>query len=604
MDIHPLLILVIGIATVIGMIVVFKLNAFISLITAAMIVSLLAPGDWAGKIGRVATSFGGTAGGIGIVIALAAIIGKCMMDSGSADRVVLMFMRLLGQKRGHVALNASGYVLSVPVFFDTVFYLLVPLARSMYRQTKKNYLLYLVAIGAGGAITHTLVPPTPGPLVMADTLGVDLGMMILVGGLIAIPCSIAGMLFGKWIDRKMPIEMRELDGSGGGSGGGGGSQSEPEPMDEKAMPPLLLALAPVILPVILISISTGLNTWADSEHTPRFTAESVKDWGAFGTALSDDAKEATDDKPTPGSLVLARVPDDLKTALATPNPLTDAQRDAFVDALNKRVLVDRKFYKEDAFYMYKMGGSLKGLVNANIARMSVAKLERRNRMLIEIAFPQQVNEHKWDTQARKAAGFGSLIGNANLALLLSAAIAILVYVKQRKPTRQEFVHSIEAALMSGGVIILITAAGGAFGGMLQSAGIRESIQGMFESSSSSSEGAGPGGFALLFLAFILASVMKIAQGSGTVAMITGAAMIAGILPPTEQLGFHPVYIACAVGCGSLVCSWMNDSGFWIFAKMGGLTEVEALKSWTVALVVLGVVGMVFTCLFAAVLPLV
>ncbi len=592
--IHPLLILVIGIATVIGMIVVLRLNAFISLITAAMIVSLLAPGDWAGKIGRVASSFGGTAGGIGIVIALAAIIGKCMMDSGSADRVVLMFMRILGQKRGHVALNASGYVLSVPVFFDTVFYLLVPLARSMYRQTKKNYLLYLVAIGAGGAITHTLVPPTPGPLVMADTLGVDLGMMILVGGLIAIPCSIAGMLFGKWIDKKMPIEMRDL----------GGSQPEPEPMDEKAMPPLMLALAPVILPVILISISTGLNTWADGEHTPRFTTESVKDWGAFGRALSDDASEATDDKPTPGSLVIAHVPDDLKAALATPNPLTDAQRDEFVDVLNKRVIIDRKFYKEDAFYMYRMSGSLKGLVNANIARMSVAKLERRNRMLIEVAFPEHVNEHKWDTQARKAAGFGSLIGNANLALLLSAAIAILVYVKQRKPTRQEFVHSIENALMSGGVIILITAAGGAFGGMLQSAGIRESIQGMFESSSTSSGGAGPGGFALLFLAFILASVMKIAQGSGTVAMITGAAMIAGILPPAEQLGFHPVYIACAVGCGSLVCSWMNDSGFWIFAKMGGLTEVEALKSWTVALVVLGLVGMVFTCIFAAVLPLV
>ena len=67
-----------------------------------------------------------------------------------------------------MALMGSGFVLAVPVFFDTVFYLLVPLARSLWRRTRTNYVLYIMAIGAGGAITHTLVPPTPGPLVMAD----------------------------------------------------------------------------------------------------------------------------------------------------------------------------------------------------------------------------------------------------------------------------------------------------------------------------------------------------------------------------------------------------------------------------------------------------
>ncbi len=109
-------------------------------------------------------------------------------------------------------------------------------------------------------------------------------------------------------------------------------------------------------------------------------------------------------------------------------------------------------------------------------------------------------------------------------------------------------------------------------------------------------------FAIGTLAFLLGSLMKIAQGSGTVAMIVGTSMMAAIIAPL-QLGFHPVYLASSVGAGSLVCSWMNDSGFWIFAKMGGLTEIEALKSWTVMLVILGLVSFAVTVVLSLILPL-
>jgi hypothetical protein len=190
----PLIILAIGIAIVLGSIIVLKINAFIALISAAMAVSvlsvaLLGEGTWKDSIARVAGAFGTAAGNIGIVIGLAAVIGKCMLDSGAADRIVRAFVRLFGEKRSPLALMGSGYVLAIPVFFDTVFYLLVPLARSLYRRTQQNYLMYLLAIAAGGAITHTLVPPTPGPLVMAATLNVDVGMMILVGILVALPSA-------------------------------------------------------------------------------------------------------------------------------------------------------------------------------------------------------------------------------------------------------------------------------------------------------------------------------------------------------------------------------------------------------------------------------
>ena len=176
------------------MIIVLRVHAFLSLITAAIVVSVLAPGGLAVKISRVAEAFGTTAGKIGIVIALAAVIGRCLIESGAADRIVRLFVGLLGEKHCAVSLMSSGFVLSVPVFFDTVFYLLLPLARSMHRRTNKRYLLLILAMGAGASITHSLVPPTPGPLIIAETLGIDLGMMIMVGLLVAIPTSIV-MLF-------------------------------------------------------------------------------------------------------------------------------------------------------------------------------------------------------------------------------------------------------------------------------------------------------------------------------------------------------------------------------------------------------------------------
>src|SRR5256712_8237614 len=192
-------------ATIVVGILGLRLTAFLALIAAAIVVSLLAPGEPAAKIGRVAEGFGRTAGTVGVVIALAAIAGKARMGSGAAARIVRAFLALLGERRGATALCATGYVLSIPVFFDTVFYLLVPLARSMYGRTNRDYLKYLLAIAAGAAATHTLVPPTPGPLAIAGTLGVDLGTMVLVGIVVALPAAGARLLVAGWVERRMPV---------------------------------------------------------------------------------------------------------------------------------------------------------------------------------------------------------------------------------------------------------------------------------------------------------------------------------------------------------------------------------------------------------------
>jgi GntP family gluconate:H+ symporter len=399
----------------------------------------------------VAEAFGRTAGNIGIVIALAAIIGKAMMESGAADRVVSAFLSVLGEKRAAHALQASGFVLAVPVFFDTVFYLLVPLARSMYTRTNRNYLRYLMAIAAGGVATHTLVPPTPGPLAVAGTLGVDIGMMLLIGLVVAVPASAVGLMFAGWVDRRMPVPFRrELLG-----------MPDVDVSAARPLPGLAASFLPIVLPVLLISANT------------------------------------------------------------------------------------------------------------------IASIATTDETLLAVA---------------------SMVGNANLALLVAALIAMLVYRRQRTASAAQMAEMVETALMSGGVIILITAGGGAFGAMLQAAQIGPQIQALFAD-------GGTSGLIFLLLSFAVASLMKIAQGSSTVAMITTAAMIAAMLEGTEALSFHVVYLATAIASGSMVGSWMNDSGFWVFTKMGGLTEVEGLKSWTPLLAVVGGTAMLVTVLLAIAMPM-
>ncbi len=460
-DLHPLVILAIGILAIVLMITRLRMNAFIALITSAVLVSLLAPGDLAEKISRVAEEFGKTAGNIGIVIALAVVIGKCMMDSGAADRIVRGFLSLLGEKRAATALMASGYVLSVPVFFDTVFYLLVPLARSMHRRTKKHYLKYALAIAAGGVVTHSLVPPTPGPLVMADNLGIDIGVMILVGALVGLPASFVGLFLAGWINRRMNIQMRPLDGG----------LSEPEPLEDRQLPALLPSVLPIVLPVVLVSANT---------------------------IVSMAAKDAAKGSP-----------------------------------LNR------------------------------------------------------------------AAAIVAVLGNVNLAMLMSTAIAMWMLKSKRRLTNAQLARLVEGSLMSGGMIILITAAGGAFGAMLKAAEIGPAIEHMFKGDG----GQQASGITLLVLGAMIASVMKIAQGSGTVAMITASAMVVAMIPSTETLPYHPAYLATAMGGGSLICSWMNDSAFWIFVKMTGLTEAEGIKSWTFLVAVVGLAAIIISILLAVMVPM-
>lgn len=525
----------IGILIVLGLIIMLRINAFIALIVAALAVSFLAadpdPVDGEERVvttvkerlERVGVEFGKSAGKIGLVIGFAAVIGEAMMRSGAADRIVMAFLSVLGIKRAPWALMGSGFVLSVPVFFDTVFYLLVPLARSLYANTRKNFLLYVMAISAGGAITHTLVPPTPGPLAMAYTLGVPVGLMMVVGGLVALPAAISGILFAGFLDKHVKIES--LEDKDESTGGIARDLENAEPQTLSSPVPLWEALLPVVLPVLLISSDTLVDTFK------------AKDIAAEVVRIDSDTVVAT-----------------LESGLSYAAPLA-----AFIESpvIGSEV------------HVMPSGKPVDGVTPA-------------------VAFePNSWNPLK---------SYSTVLGNPGLVLLLSMSLSLITWVRWKKPGGKAFSDAVEHALLSGGLVILITAAGGAFGAMLKNTGVAGDIKLMFEGSDAI-------GLTTLFLAFGMAALLKVAQGSSTTAMITVSAMMASFGLTESELGFNLVYICTAIGAGSCIGSWMNDSGFWIVAKMSGLSETEALKTWTPLLALLGVVSLATTILLTYVLPL-
>jgi GntP family gluconate:H+ symporter len=474
------------------LILYLRVNAFLALIVAALLLGLLSdrvilgPPDEAGvrdvvlsnSFKQVAQSFGEMMARIGIVIALATIIGKAMMDSGAAERIVQACIRLFGERLTPLALLVSSYVLGIPVFFDTVFLLMAPLAKALYQRTGKNYLLYITAIAAGASITHSLVPPTPGPLTAAATLKVDLGETIIIGMIVAAPLALAGLVYGAMANRWWPAAPRLSSVT-----------AEPAPssqLPERRLPSLFLALMPILLPVVLISSQTAFR------------------------------------------------------ALAKEHPTWNLQ-----------------------FELQGWNFTLSGLLD--------------------------------------------FIGEPNFALLVSAVASMGLVVRQRRMSRQELGKFTASALDEAGMILLITCAGGAFGAMLEKIGVGESIGTL----------AKEWGVPLLVLAWGMTALLKAAQGSATVAMIVSAKITLGILLAetgkteanleTEDmisyLGYHPVYLVMAIGCGSKIGSWLNDSGFWVVCKMGGLSETETLRSWTLVLVTMGLVGLPVTWLLSIYLPL-
>jgi len=181
------------------------------------------------------------------------------------------------------------------------------------------------------------------------------------------------------------------------------------------------------------------------------------------------------------------------------------------------------------------------------------------------------------------------------ALIFIGAAIVAIAILRKHSDNETVSKSVARGIADAGLIILLTSAGGAFGASLQQLQIADAIAEQFGGLSSPT--------AILATAFFLTTIIRAAQGSATVALLTSSAIITPVLASIE-LPFHPIYIALAIGCGSKPLPWMNDSGFWQVCTMTGMTPVQTLKSFSVALTVMGVVGFLATLAGAFLFPLV
>ncbi len=457
----PFFVLLASVALIVVLITVLRVHAFLALILAAFAAGLLSkvgslPGEpekshFVQAVELTTAEFGTTAGKIGVVIGLAAVIGMCLMESGAADKVVRRFLAVFGEKRAGPALLLACYVLSIPIFFDTFFMLLLPIIRTLARRTGKNYVMFVLCVCSAGVITHGLIAPHPGPLTMAEILKIDLGRSIMMGLLVGLVPLAASWFLIKRIDARLPIPAPSVAGD------------DASDRPESELPSFLLSIVPVLLPILLISAGS--------------------------------------------------------TVAALPG----------------------------------FAGQHPGWFHA-------------------IEF----------------------LGNRNVALLIAAAVAIAVLIRQRGLSLAKVGDMIGPPFETAGVIILITSAGGAFGLMLRNAGVGEAIRALAAGRSVN----------FILLAWTVSAVVRVAQGSATVALLTTAAMIEPMLSAGggAALPYDRIYVFFAIAFGGLFLSWMNDSGFWVVGRLSGFSEKQTLKTWSVLLSFLSVVGLATTLLAAALFP--
>ncbi len=479
---NPFFILLVGILIVVGGIIGFKLHPFLALLLAAVAVALLTPvvsveqfflskgitADEALKLShksigeRIATEFGSTCAKVGILIAMAAIIGKAMLDSGAAEKIIRAMLKITGEKNAPVGFMLSSFFLTIPVFVDTVIFLMMPLAKAMGMRLGKNYLLLALSVIAGAVMANSYVPPSLGPLFLVSAMNVPIGLMMMCGAMLGLCTITVGYFVARWLNKKMPIPLRDSPDARLEDIAAIANKTD------KELPALGWALLPAVFPLVTICIRSAVEAFAKPN-----------------TAVTD-------------SLFL-------------------------------------------------------------------------NKILDVVLF----------------------FGDKNIAMLMGAIFALLVLAKQTKTTKGKLTAFVQTALMTGGGIILITASGGAFGGMLQQSGISQSIANATKDYQ----------MALIPLAFLITAIVRTAQGSATVALITASGILAG-MAQNANLGFHPVYLCLAIGSGAKLIPWMNDAGFWIACKTTNLTEREALKTIAPMQSIMGITGLILTMIAAKLFPMV
>ncbi len=445
---YILFIVLVGVSMLLIMVLRFKLSAFISLLITSMVVGMLA-GMPLSKISEsIQQGMGGTLGFVATVVGLGAIFGQMLESSGGAKSLAHNLLKKFGNKRATWALMLTGFIVGIPVFLDVGLIILIPIVYALTRDTKYSILYYAIPLLAGLAVTHAMVPPTPGPMAVSEILNVDMGWVILFGLIIGFPTVIiAGPVFGRFISKRIyiaaPPEITET-----------GDESD---SSSRALPSFWIIALIISTPLLLILMSTFVGV-----------------------------------------------------------------------------------------------GIKSGALEQNMAT--------------EIA---------------------AFIGHPFSALIIATLLSIILCLKQNIP-RQKILDLSTRALGPAGIIILVTGAGGVLKQILVDSGIGTIL----------AESIAESSIPLILLAWTLSAVVRVTQGSATVAMITAAGIMAPILHVFNLNQPNVALIVIAIASGATVLSHVNDSGFWIVSKYIGMNEKQTLQSWTIMETIIALCGLVFALLLS------
>ncbi|MGV8138644.1 MAG: GntP family permease [Mangrovibacterium sp.] len=441
--------LLVGIAVAIALLMFLvlklKIHAFISLLIVSIFVGLIAGMDFAPIMESIKNGMGNTLGFVATVVGLGAIFGQMLESSGGAESIARYMIRTFGEKRASWAMMFTGLIVAIPVFLDVGLIILIPIVYEMTRQAKKSILFYGIPLVAGLAVGHSFIPPTPGPVAVAEILEVQLGWVILGGIIIGIPTAIiAGPLFGRYISRKINVAPPDYFTAG------------ELRSDQQPLPSFRVIMLMILLPLVLIIT------------------------GTVG------------------------------------------------DALFKGGVI-----KDGALY--------------------------------------------------QAIG---LLGHPFTALIISTLLAIYILGIRRGMGKDQVMQLSNKALAPAGLIILVTGAGGVLKQILIDSG----IGGMLAESLAGSA------MPPFVLAYLIAAVVRIIQGSATVSMITAAGIMAPLLSVFDLSQIDKSLIVIAIAAGATILSHVNDSGFWLVGKYLGLNEKETLRSWTIMETIISVTGFLLVLL--------
>ena len=247
MNLQLLLAVLIGISLLLFLILRLKIQAFLALLIVCIIVGMIAGLPAIEILDTMKEGMGNTLGFVATVVGLGALFGGILEQSGGARRLASFMLKRMGEKRAPWAMVISGFTVAIPVFFDVAFIILVPVTYALSKRTGKSLLLYALPLLAGLAITHAFIPPTPGPIAVADILGADLGWVILFGFLAGIPAAIlGGPVFARYISKRIHIAPGEF--------------TNMEEKDPENPPSAGLIIFIICVPILLIVLSTLVNS--------------------------------------------------------------------------------------------------------------------------------------------------------------------------------------------------------------------------------------------------------------------------------------------------------------------------------------------------------